>query len=252
VVLLTPYHGFTHIGLAWTNAVNRGIYERLAEARSVVLYDRRGNGLSKGDPTDCSFVAQCRDLAAVVAATSDAPCAIVGMGYGGPAAIRFAAENPGRVSHLVLYDTFLRTDTTASDSAMQAVRAAHAASGSARAAGRTHAALQGANEDWFATYSEAVVRSPEALDALAAMTADAAPWAPRITCPTLVIHESWPDEEATTSTELAAAIPYAELHFLERDTQDPWEDFADFSAQVTSFLGLARPRASLDGDRGTG
>jgi pimeloyl-ACP methyl ester carboxylesterase len=207
----------------------------------VVLYDRRGNGLSLGDPTDCSFDAQYLDLAGVVSATCEERCTIVGMGFGGPPAIRFAAEHPERVSHLVLYDTFLRSEAIASDPSMQAVLAAHIATGSARAAGRTHAVLQGANEDWFATYSEAVVQSPEVAELLSSMPVDARPWASRVRCPTLVIHEAWPDEETPKSKELAAAIPNAVLHNLERSVADPWEDFADFSDLVYTFLRIPTP-----------
>lgn len=76
--------------------------------RSVVRYDRRGTGYSDRAVQDFSMDAAMSDLDAVVASVSDGPVAIGATWDHGPVAMRFAAEHPDRVSHLILETTFAR------------------------------------------------------------------------------------------------------------------------------------------------
>jgi class 3 adenylate cyclase len=80
----------------------------VSTGRSVVRYDRRGTGYSDRDVRDFSMEAAIADLGAVVDAVSTEPVAIGATWDHGPVAMRYAAENPDRVSHLVLETTFAR------------------------------------------------------------------------------------------------------------------------------------------------
>jgi DNA-binding SARP family transcriptional activator/pimeloyl-ACP methyl ester carboxylesterase len=81
------------------------LLERLARRLEVVLYDRRGTGLSGGEVDDFGLAADLRELQAVVEAAG-APVALLAMSGAGPAAIALAAERPELVSRLVLYGTY--------------------------------------------------------------------------------------------------------------------------------------------------
>jgi len=73
---------------------------------SVITYDGRGTGASDRNTGDWNLEARLRDLNAVLDRTAPDRFALCGEAQGGPAAISYAVENPKRVSHLVLSNTF--------------------------------------------------------------------------------------------------------------------------------------------------
>jgi pimeloyl-ACP methyl ester carboxylesterase len=78
----------------------------LARDHRVVMYDLRGHGLSPRAGDAYGLRAQARDLDRVLRRhCPDGPCALVGHSAGGAIALRFAIDNPHRVSHLVMIDT---------------------------------------------------------------------------------------------------------------------------------------------------
>jgi DNA-binding SARP family transcriptional activator/pimeloyl-ACP methyl ester carboxylesterase len=81
------------------------LLERLARRLEVVLYDRRGTGLSGGEVDDFGLAADLRELRAVVEAAG-APVALLAMSGAGPVALALAADRPELVSRLVLYGTY--------------------------------------------------------------------------------------------------------------------------------------------------
>jgi len=84
-------------------------FERLAGFARLIMFDRRGSGLSDpmvGAPT---LEEQMDDVLAVMEAAGSERAAILGTLEGGPMAAMFAATHPERVSALVLYSTFART-----------------------------------------------------------------------------------------------------------------------------------------------
>jgi class 3 adenylate cyclase len=105
---------FSHVQMEWRFAEYRHWYERLAEGRMLIRYDGRGNGLSQRDVSDYSLHALSLDLEAVVNRLDLERFALLGVGNYGPVAIAYAAHNPERVSHLVLWCSWARTLDTAS------------------------------------------------------------------------------------------------------------------------------------------
>jgi pimeloyl-ACP methyl ester carboxylesterase len=69
----------------------------------VVIYDPRGTGYSRGRGTNYSSNVMANDLKALMDSLGIANADIMGEGLGGKTALRFAANNPGRVKSLVLY-----------------------------------------------------------------------------------------------------------------------------------------------------
>jgi pimeloyl-ACP methyl ester carboxylesterase/DNA-binding CsgD family transcriptional regulator len=106
-VVLVP--GFvSHLDFQWESGSYRRFVERLAVGARVIRYDKRGTGLS--DPVACAPTLEQRseDLRAVLDAAGSARAALFGFSEGGPTAIRFAVDEPGRTAALILYGTSAR------------------------------------------------------------------------------------------------------------------------------------------------
>jgi pimeloyl-ACP methyl ester carboxylesterase len=80
----------------------------LSRANTLIRYDKRGCGLSERNTKDLSFEACVADLEAVADAAGLDRFALFGECQGGPIAIAYAVRHPERVSHLILYGTFVR------------------------------------------------------------------------------------------------------------------------------------------------
>ncbi len=83
-------------------------FERLASFARLILFDRRGSGLSDpvgGAPT---LEEQMDDVLAVMAAAGSERAALLGQIEGGPMAILFAATHPERTAALALFSTWAR------------------------------------------------------------------------------------------------------------------------------------------------
>lgn len=85
-----------------------GLVHRLSQGTRLVMYDRRGSGLSDPLSHAPSLDEKMDDLRAVIDAVSDGAVALLGSGEGGSISILFAATYPDRVSSLVLYGTAAR------------------------------------------------------------------------------------------------------------------------------------------------
>ena len=98
-----------HVQLVWDHSPVGPFYKRLSEKNTVVKFDPRGLGLSDRDITDHSLEARLLDLRAVIERLGLASFALLGYTLGGPLAITYAAQDPDRVSRLVLVGSFART-----------------------------------------------------------------------------------------------------------------------------------------------
>src|SRR3954469_14477131 len=107
--LVKASNWMTHLDYERESPVWRHWVRELSRGRTLVRYDERGCGLSdrrfEGMPTLDTYVG---DLAAVVDAAGLERFALLALSGGGPTAIEYAARNPQRVSHLVLYGTWAR------------------------------------------------------------------------------------------------------------------------------------------------
>jgi pimeloyl-ACP methyl ester carboxylesterase len=99
----------THIELQWELPVFARFCERLASFSRLILYDKRGSGLS--DPVRDAPTLEQRidDVRAVMDAVGSECAALFGVSEGGPMSALFAATHPERVSALVLHGAMGRT-----------------------------------------------------------------------------------------------------------------------------------------------
>jgi len=82
--------------------------EQLAQRTRVILWDKRGTGLSDPVTRVPTLDERMEDLQAVLDAVGADRPAMFGISEGGPLSILFAATFPERVRSLVLYGTAAR------------------------------------------------------------------------------------------------------------------------------------------------
>jgi pimeloyl-ACP methyl ester carboxylesterase len=104
--LVKAANWLTHLRFDSMSAVWRHWVRDLSRRHRLIRYDERGCGMSDWDVEDVSFDAWERDLEAVVEHLGVQRFALLGISQGGAVAASYAARNPERVSHLVLYGTF--------------------------------------------------------------------------------------------------------------------------------------------------
>ena len=93
----------------WEEPTIAEAFDRFACFSRLIMFDRRGSGLSDpifGAPT---LEEQMDDILAVMDAVGSERAAIAGHLEGGPLAALFAATHPERTGALILYATFART-----------------------------------------------------------------------------------------------------------------------------------------------
>jgi class 3 adenylate cyclase len=102
----------SHVELSWEDPAIAAWLRGLSSFSRLILFDRRGLGLSdpvQGAPT---LEDRMQDLRAVMDAAGSERAALFGLSEGGPMSVLFAATYPERVSALVLYGTFARMTAT--------------------------------------------------------------------------------------------------------------------------------------------
>ena len=190
----------SHVELRWTVPTFARGLEGLAEFSRLILFDKRGTGMSdrvSGAPT---LEARMDDLRAVMDAVGSRRAAIFGVAEGAPMSLLFAATYPERTAALVLRSGFPRTMWApdypwgrSEDEYRQQVERELALYGP-----RAEAEAQVRAWEWVDADVPAIVdylrwcASPGALQALAAMNReiDVRHVLPAIRVPTLVLHGS--------------------------------------------------------------
>jgi pimeloyl-ACP methyl ester carboxylesterase len=104
VVVVPPI--ISHIELQWESPRYRRWIERLARVARVIVFDKRGQGLSDRPAGLTTLEERIDDVRAVMDAARSAHAALIGVSEGGPTATLFAAMHPSRVDRLVLCGTF--------------------------------------------------------------------------------------------------------------------------------------------------
>jgi pimeloyl-ACP methyl ester carboxylesterase len=97
-----------HIEYEWRSPVWGPVLAELARHCQLVRFDQRGNGLSDWEVEEISTDAMIADMAAVAEAAELERFALLGISQGCPYSIRYAVENPERVTCLVLLGGYLR------------------------------------------------------------------------------------------------------------------------------------------------
>jgi class 3 adenylate cyclase len=111
--LVFIHAAFSHVEMVWDHPLYAHMFERLSRFARVILFDRRGTGLSDRVGVALSYEQFLDDLRAVLDATGSEKAALYGHVDGGIIAAIFAATYPERTRALVTFGTpakMLRSD----------------------------------------------------------------------------------------------------------------------------------------------
>jgi pimeloyl-ACP methyl ester carboxylesterase len=234
----------------WESPGLRRFMERLAVFCRLILFDRRGTGLSDSVGDEYTLEHEARDALAVLDAVGSERAALFTYGLGGPVATMLAAERPERIGALIMYASIARTTwapdyvwaMTVEDRAAWTERTV-AAWGEVAAPGIPVMAPSMADDPelatWFARLQRLAASPGEARQLLnAAADLDVRDLLPLIRVPTLVMHRAQDSAwDPRHSRYLAERIPGA--RYVELDGSDSLPFLGDSDAileEVEEFL----------------
>lgn len=99
----------SHLGLVWENPAQSRFYRALAQFARLILFDKRGTGLSDRDKGTPDLDQRIDDLRAVMGAAAVSRAAILGESEGGLTSLLLAATYPAQVRALTLYGAFIHS-----------------------------------------------------------------------------------------------------------------------------------------------
>lgn len=99
---------YSHLDVDWELPAYRHFYERLGEFTRVILFDKRGLGMSDRVTGVCCLEERMDDIRAVMDAVGSERAAVAGESEGGPLSMLFAAAHPERTLALILQGAEVR------------------------------------------------------------------------------------------------------------------------------------------------
>ena len=248
----------SHVEWNWEHPAFARFLRRLASFSRLILFDKRGTGMSDpvaGVPTPEERI---DDIRAVMDAAGSERAALFGIFEGGPLSLLFATSYPDRVSALVLYASLAKFTQDAdyawgwSPAAIQLYLAASEEGWGSGEGAELLAPSLGSDEAyrrWFARLLR-MSASPGMAMALLKMNTeiDVRHLLPQIHAPALVLHrEGDLFVDAAHSRYMAERIPGARRIELPGKDHWPWAGDADrLAAEIQEVLTGARGVPELD------
>jgi len=106
--LIKTANWLNHLDFDWESPVWTHVFSALADGRTLIRYDARGNGLSDWDIEDFTLERQVEDLEAVVEATGVERFPLLGISQGCAISAVYAARYPEKVSKLILVGGYVK------------------------------------------------------------------------------------------------------------------------------------------------
>jgi pimeloyl-ACP methyl ester carboxylesterase len=241
----------SHLELRWEDEGVARFYRALSSFSRLILFDKRGTGLSDRVAGIADLETRMDDIRAVMDAAGSQSAAVCGVSEGGPMALLFAATYPERVRALVSYGSlprFVRGPNFPWGEPKHEYLAAWEAEaevwGSEESA-RESLESQGleatpeAIRDWARRDRMAI--SPGALLQLARMNAeiDVRPILPTIRVPTLVLHRGEDHIPIDGARSMAEQIPGA--RFVELPGGPHMAYLGDWESVVAAIREFVEP-----------
>jgi pimeloyl-ACP methyl ester carboxylesterase len=98
----------SHLDLTWEDEVRGRFFRALASFSRLIVFDKRGTGLSDRVAGVADLETRMDDIRAVMDAAGSESAAVCGVSEGGPMALLFAATYPERIRALVNYGSLPR------------------------------------------------------------------------------------------------------------------------------------------------
>jgi len=251
----------SNVEVQWEDPAVARFNRRLASFSRLILFDKRGTGLSDRVPdTELPTLEQrMDDVRAVMNAVGSERAALFGMSEGGPMALLFAATYPERTTKLVLYGAYARRlrgteypwGPTAEQREAFLGRIEREWGTPAMVAAHAPTTARDEQVNQMAASRMRRSASPGAALALARMNAqiDVRDILPAVRLPTLVVHRaSDPQSPIGGARYLAERIAGAKLVETAGDDHLPWVGDSDAILDATEEF-LTGERHVLEPDR---
>ncbi len=251
----------SHVEATWQSPGRAKFFRRLASFSRLILFDKRGTGLS--DRTSQIFTLEQRmdDVRAVMDAVGWERAALFGISEGGPMSILFTATYPERTTALAMYGAYAKRAWTADHSSGWRDEEWAALFANIEAHWGTPGGLD------LSIWAPSIARDERAREEMAAyLRAAASPGAvravmqmnreidvrtvlPTVRVPTLIVHRTGDRNiRIEQARYMAQRIPGARLVELPGDDHVPWVGDSDaILDEVEEFL--TGTRHSLEADR---
>jgi pimeloyl-ACP methyl ester carboxylesterase len=251
----------THVELQWESAAFSRFYDRISSFARLIVFDKRGTGLSDPVAEVPTLEQRVDDVRAVMDAAGSERAALFGVSEGGPMSVLFAAAHPDRVTALILYGAMGRT-TEAPDYPWASPAEALRESASEFIVPYWGTDAKGTVE----LFAPSLAEDPQAVEFAARMERSAASPAmvwkifemfldmdvrailPTIHAPTLVLHRRGDRVvNRRAGKELARQIPDARYVELAGTDHLPWAgDWTAVLGEIEEFLTGARSEPEPD------
>jgi pimeloyl-ACP methyl ester carboxylesterase len=253
----------SNVELAWEEPLLAHFFERLARFSRLILFDKRGTGLSDRVPTDelPSLDERLDDVGAVLDAVGSERAALLSHSEGGNLAVLFAATFPDRTAALVTAGIYAKRVWSEDypwaptpEEREREIAQVEQEWGSNMDV--EHYAPSVVGDEGFSSRLATYFRrsaSPGAAAALLRMNTriDIRDVLPTIRVPTLVLHRTGDrDTNVEEGRWIASRIPGARFVELPGDDHMPWVGDVDGLVDVVEeFLTGVRPAPEEDADR---
>jgi class 3 adenylate cyclase/pimeloyl-ACP methyl ester carboxylesterase len=250
----------SHLEAAWEEPSLARFFDRLATFSRLILFDKRGTGLSDRVPEKelPSLETRMDDMRSVCDAVGSEQAALLGVSEGAPLCVLFAATYPERTTGLVLFGGYARrmqapdypwgTSPEAHEAFMEEMARDWGGPVGLEARAPSRASDPRFREAW-ARYLR-LGASPAAVLALTRMNAeiDVRSILPAVQAPTLVLHRTGDRAfSVDAGRHLAQGIPGASFVELPGDDHLPWIGDADaVLGEIERFLTGAQARPEAD------
>jgi pimeloyl-ACP methyl ester carboxylesterase len=248
----------THLEIEWELPQFRRYCERLAEFSRLILFDKRGMGMSDRVPGATTLEERMDDIRAVLDDLGSERAAVMGESEGGPLAMLFAAAHPERTVALILQGAEVRErkdeDWPWGESTEVEFEQAMASLPERWGKGRAfqHLVPSMGDLEWGREWRGRVQmhsNTPGGAEAFMRMAfdIDVREVVPIINVPTLVIH-AVEDQVCHVENARFLARTIRGAHYVELPGEDhvPWFDPDETIAEIREFLTGTREASTPD------
>lgn len=233
----------SHLDLTWEDPAHTRFCESLARFSRLILFDKRGTGLSDRDHGVACLEERMGDVRAVMDAAGARRPVILGISEGGMMSLLFAATFPERVRALALYGAFIHSPTRAwpekqAEARFDLIERVWGTGFMPPSVAPSRAGDQDFRRNW--ARFEQLSATPQAAAALLRIDriADISDVLPDVRVPTLLLHRAGDRRiPVENGRYLAARIPGADYIELPGDDHLPYVGDSDrIVAEVEAFL----------------
>jgi class 3 adenylate cyclase/pimeloyl-ACP methyl ester carboxylesterase len=241
----------SHLDLQWADPRIAHFLEKLASFSRLILFDKRGTGLSDPVAGPAPLEDRIDDVRAVMDAAGSERAALLGLSEGGPMSVLFATTYPERTRALILCGTYATGTLDPDDNPAgrrwpenyERVRATLEHWGEGRTLAIFAPSAEGERERIGRGIFERSAASPQMARTLIEMVVETEvrDLLPSVRVPTLVLHREDEFMPVEGARDMAAQIPGARLVVLPGAYHIPFYGDADgYAEEIEEFLTGAR------------